>query len=305
MKRSCYRLSVDLHGSYGACQPEVKQGDTHRSLLITLTDGGMPYEIGAACTPVFICKKPDGTVLYNFCRVENNTIIYDYTPQTTAVAGLLDCELRLYNAPRQVLTDDTGALTLEGEQVELLTSVTFGIRVLPSVYNGNEIPESAGEVTALEQLVAEGAGLLRALSQARLDGEFDGPPGPKGDPGEADPVLLQKLTRLDTVLGDIDTALDAILAIQEELLGTVTFTVNDSYEDHTFTVTNGTTWGDFIRGHGFLCPDCEGSVPMGISADYNEIVGVCADCGTTWVMEDMGEAVFSDTPIRSTRYYLA
>ena len=111
---------------------------------------------------------------------------------------------------------------------------------------------------------------------------------------------------LNATVGDINTALDAIIKIQEELIGTITFTIYDYNQEYTFTVLDGTTWGEFMgSAHRFNCPDCEGSVPMGIGADHNEIVGVCADCGITWWIEDMGEAVFSDTPIRSTCYYLA
>ena len=45
------------------------------------------------------------------------------------------------------------------------------------------------------------------------------------------------------VIGDIETALDAIIAIQEELIGTPTSTF--TIEGQTFTVEEGMTWGEW------------------------------------------------------------
>ena len=109
MERSVYRFSLDIRDSIGACQPEMKQGDTHRRLYIDLTDGSMPYPIGDGCRVVFTAKKPDGTVICNTCRVENNTVIYDITPQTTSQAGILNCELQLYDGTAEPLELITSA----------------------------------------------------------------------------------------------------------------------------------------------------------------------------------------------------
>lgn len=184
MERSYIRISLDLSGKAGACRPEIKQGDNHRSLYITLTDGGDPYTVTSDCSAVFVCKKPDEEVLYNFCTVENNTIIYDFTPQTTAVPGLLNCELRLYNAPRQLLSDEDGHLTIQGTDVGLLTSVTFQVRIVSNVCSDEQILESAGEHSALTQLYAQTQALVQAFNIALGTGQLDGPQGEKGDPGK-------------------------------------------------------------------------------------------------------------------------
>lgn len=160
MERSVYRFSLDIRDSIGACQPEMKQGDTHRRLCINLTDGGVPYPIGDGCRVVFTAKKPDGTVIYNTCAVENNTVIYDITPQTTSSAGILGCELQLYDG----LADP----------LELITSAAFSIRVHPRVYNENDIPASEAESTGISAMLHQAEQAIEALSEARESGEFDG-----------------------------------------------------------------------------------------------------------------------------------
>ena len=139
MERSVMDITLELTQSYSHTQVTVKRGDTHRSLRIHLADGGRPYRMGENCTAVFTAVKPDGSHLFNACRVEEDTIGYDLTPQTTALPGQLECELRLYG--------DNGAL---------LTSAAFGITVADTVYaDGDENIASTGEVTALTKLVGD------------------------------------------------------------------------------------------------------------------------------------------------------
>ena len=184
MERSYIRISLDLSGKAGACRPEIKQGDNHKSLYITLTDGGDPYTVSSDCSAVFVCKKPDGQGLYNFCEVENNTIIYELTPQTTAVPGLLSCELRLYDAPRRLLTAQDGSLVVAGTDIQLLTSVTFPLRIVPRVCNDEALLESTGEHSALTQLYAQTQSLVNVFNTALATGDLRGPKGPKGDQGD-------------------------------------------------------------------------------------------------------------------------
>ena len=50
--------------------------------------------------------------LFNNCIIENGIIRYDFTPQTVAAAGVLECEIRIYD-------EDGGVLHLgEGFLVE-------------------------------------------------------------------------------------------------------------------------------------------------------------------------------------------
>lgn len=137
MERSVMDMTLELTQSYSHTQVTVKRGDTHRSLRIHLADGGRPYRLERNCNAIFTGVKPDGSHLYNACRMEGDAIIYDLTAQTTAIPGELACELRLY-----------------GENGALLTSAAFGITVADTVYaDGDENVVSTGEATALTKLL--------------------------------------------------------------------------------------------------------------------------------------------------------
>lgn len=158
MTNSIYRVSLDIHDSGSQISLNVKKGDTKRSIIATLTENGRPYTIADDCTAVFTAKKPDGNIIYNACVILGNAIHYDITSQTTAVAGAVPCELRIYGG--------------EGEQ---LTSPRFTLIVDPTVYSDGEVvEESTNEVTELTQLVSEANVLIKTV-QSKLDnGEFVG-----------------------------------------------------------------------------------------------------------------------------------
>jgi len=175
MEQTIHTITMDLQrpGNPGAVT--VKKGDTHRLLRLRLLAGGKPYVLSAECYGVFTARKPDSTVICNACTREGNTLLYQLTPQTTAVAGTLDCEIRLY-----------------GEKDALLTTAAFCLTVEDTVYTeGDEAITSAGEVTALTRLISqattattEANAVAEALLQAKEDGLFNGPQGEKGDKGD-------------------------------------------------------------------------------------------------------------------------
>lgn len=143
MNASIYRISLDIHEPYSNVSLDVKRGDTNRKIHIMLTDGGFPYHISEECYAVFTATKPDGNIVFNHCSIEGNTIIYELTPQTVAVEGLAECEVKLYGA------DD-----------KLLTSSCFNLVVNETVYNEGDEIESEKEVDALTHLVSEAATVI-------------------------------------------------------------------------------------------------------------------------------------------------
>ena len=138
MNASIFRISLDIHEAHSSVSLSVKRGDTNRKILITLTDDGFPYQISEDCYAVFTATKPDGHIIFNRCTIENNIITYDITPQTTVVAGLLNCELKLY-----------------GSDDQLITSPEFVMIVDETVYNEGDEIESFDEIDALTHLVSE------------------------------------------------------------------------------------------------------------------------------------------------------
>ena len=171
MNYSNYRASLDIHAAGSQAVLHAKQGDTKRQILVTLTEDGRPYLISSDCRAVFTAKKPDGSILFNDCAIEGNLISYSFTAQTTALAGRLDCEIRLYGA-------DNG----------LITSPGFDLIVDATVYEDGDVVESAAEVSALTSLVSEANTLVSEVNRKLENGEFNGPKGDKGDTGATGPA---------------------------------------------------------------------------------------------------------------------
>lgn len=138
MKYIEYQITLDIHKTVSPISLRVKKGDTRRRLRICLSDRGRPYHISEGCFAVFTAQKPDGNVVYNECSIEDCVIVYDMTEQTTAVPGVLECEIKLYGA-------DNG----------LLTSSGFHILVEDTVYDADTEVESASEYSALVAMVTK------------------------------------------------------------------------------------------------------------------------------------------------------
>ena len=134
MKDSHYRVSLDIQRTQSQVSLHIKQGDSSRKVFISLCEGGKPYYIEEDCYAVFSAKKPDNTKIENRCIIEDNTIIYDVTEQSTAVIGKLNCEVKLY-----------------GKDSKLLLSPSLTIVVEPRAV-GDDLIESSSEYSALTEL---------------------------------------------------------------------------------------------------------------------------------------------------------
>ena len=138
MNNSIFRINLDIHDTRTQASVRITQNDTARQIIISLSDGGVPYTISDDCYAVFTAKKPDGTVLYNDTAiVQNSKIQYDITSQTVAATGTVDCQIRIYS------TDGM-----------LITSPCFTILVTGRVFD-DSIAEGTDQFTALDELVTE------------------------------------------------------------------------------------------------------------------------------------------------------
>ena len=142
MKDSAYKISLDIneHGSQAVLK--AKKTDTGRKIYISLRAGGTPYTIAEDCYAVFTATKPDGSILYNACTIENNEIVYEFTEQTCAAVGRNRCEIKLYGL------DD-----------KLITSPRFALLVDGTVYPEGRV-ESTDEFSALTRLVTDAMGAI-------------------------------------------------------------------------------------------------------------------------------------------------
>lgn len=114
MNDSIFRISLDIHEHGSQAVLNVKKTDTGRKLYITLRAGGTPYIIEDDCYAVFKATKPDGSILYNACTIENNEIIYEFTEQTCTAVGRCRCEIALYGLDDKLITSPRFALLVDG-----------------------------------------------------------------------------------------------------------------------------------------------------------------------------------------------
>ena len=166
MKKSDTEIILDLQKTNMPPVVRAKRGDTGRILRIRLSDGGRPYEIPETALCVFTGRKSDGTVLYNQCRIRDNVLEYEFTPQTCTAVGQVPAEIRIY-----------------GETGELLTSAGFLLEVYDTVYHAQEALGSETQADALDALVCKTQSLYTEVTEKLQRGEFQGEPGPVGPAG--------------------------------------------------------------------------------------------------------------------------
>ena len=168
MEHIIHNLSLNMQSSISQVSLSVKKGDTMRKLCITLTDNGTVYRIAEGCEAVLSAKKESGWILYNNCTIdyENNIIVYEFTHGTAIMPGKLDCEIKLYDANKN-----------------LITSPQFTIIVNNSVHEDGEV-EDSNEFSALTTLYSE-------VTTKLHNGEFIGAQGPQGVQGERGPAPVK------------------------------------------------------------------------------------------------------------------
>ena len=148
MNGSIFRISLDIHEHGSQAVLKAKYGDTGRTLRISLRSGGTPYIISEFCTAIFKATKPDGTILSHACTIEDNEIVYEFTPQTCAAIGRTKCEIALYG------TDD-----------DLITSPRFALLVDGVIYPDGRI-ESTDDFAALTVLISDTNKFIEGATKA-------------------------------------------------------------------------------------------------------------------------------------------
>lgn len=160
MQDSIFRFSLDIHSTQSQVSIPVPQFDTARSIMATLTEGGKPYQLTEDCRAVFTGTKADGNPLFNDCIILNGSVIrYDFTEQTAAVVGLVDCRIKVYGANGKLLTSPRLALLVyDGDDIDYTPSA-------PEVNALNNIMqvETNRVVAETERVEAEKA---RAIAEA-------------------------------------------------------------------------------------------------------------------------------------------
>ena len=98
MNYSTFKFALDLQVLQSQVSIPVTFGDTARKLYITLTDGGVPFQLKEGFKVVLSGRKSDGTMLYDSCVLDlkNSAITYHFREQTATAPGMVQCELIIY-----------------------------------------------------------------------------------------------------------------------------------------------------------------------------------------------------------------
>lgn len=166
MNATTFKFTLDIHDIYSQFRIRVKKGDTSGRLIISLMENGKPYHITENCYAVLAgVKEKGGGILHNKCTIENNAIIYHFTKETTSTAGVIPCDILLYDQNDRVLV-----------------SPSFTIEVYDSVYSEDEV-ENSNEFSSLANLISAANTLVNDVTDKLKRGEFIGEQGPKGKDG--------------------------------------------------------------------------------------------------------------------------
>ena len=137
-------LNVGLNGVVGFKPIVIKQYDKNtRRIEITLLEGSDIYEIPTGSVAKFQATKPDGTIIFDDCVIENGMVVYKAIEDLSTCAGAVKCEVGLYNSVGD----------------ELLQSSTFNIVVEESAMDRNAVA-SSNEFNTLTIMINTITGLV-------------------------------------------------------------------------------------------------------------------------------------------------
>lgn len=158
-------ITVNLYDPYPLKVMNVKQYDTGRGALVTLTGAGGEVIVPDQEGLYVYAKKPDGTMVYNTVTLSGTQLKIDYDEQMTVATGVLQVELQTV-----------------GTDGSMVSTPIFAINVLQSNMDVTKIT-STDEFKALVESLAEVAELKKT--------------GLKGDPGEAATIRIGTVTTSD------------------------------------------------------------------------------------------------------------
>lgn len=103
MNLSVYRMTLDIRDMDSQLSFSVKQNDTMRRLIISLTDHCKPYSLPEGCYAVFTAKTSQKTVVSEGCQIKDNKIIYDISGLATATVGVSECDISIFGAEGETI----------------------------------------------------------------------------------------------------------------------------------------------------------------------------------------------------------
>ena len=205
MKDTKFRILLDIHEVRSQATIPVKVGDVSCKIYITLVEGGKPYKIHENSFGVFTGKKGDNNHLFNNCVIENGVIRYDFTPQTVAAAGILECEVRIYDEDGGVLSTPSFTIVVDERAVkdsDLASGTEFTFLDEIIVNEGQRMENERNRIEAFNnmELTVEDKGDNYLLTKTNKDGSKEEFPIGKGEDYEITPGDYQAIA--DKVVKD-------------------------------------------------------------------------------------------------------
>lgn len=193
MNLSVYRMTLDIRDMDSQLSFSVKQNDTMRRLIISLTDHCKPYTIPEGSYAIFTAKTSQNTVVSEGCQIKDNKIIYDISAVATATAGVSECDITLFGAEEETLatphiTMNVYASVLSEYVNEVIKSEEFETLTALIGQANNAIVECNSAVSGANsasenanKAATEANALIDEINEKIALGEFVGVKGDKGD----------------------------------------------------------------------------------------------------------------------------
>lgn len=97
MNKSIYNIMLDLQSPVARDALYIRQGDSMRTIVVAIADGGVPYDLMRDTNTYaeLIAKLPDGSIGGIAMTVENNTLTAVIPYEWVATAGEVWCEIKV------------------------------------------------------------------------------------------------------------------------------------------------------------------------------------------------------------------
>ena len=176
---SVSRFTLKTHEEEAQLSFSVKQGDTARRIVATMTEDGDMFYLSDDCYAVFAANKSDGTKFNDSCVIQDGRIIYDLDPQLTLVTGRADCDITIYDRGGAVISTARFVMVVfesifAGASDEMVSEDTF--HVLNNLIGDandtiNDMEDLNDAVTAAEALRVEAENAREEAETARETAE--------------------------------------------------------------------------------------------------------------------------------------
>lgn len=152
MEETRYKINLDVQqGGVQETLTGFRVGDAlSRTVCIHLVERGASYSVPEGSVVTLYARKPDGTVSYSLCSVEDGAVEHTFTSGELAAAGEVLCEVRI---------------TTGGDTPVVLSSPQFGV-IVENVLQDDDAIASTNEYSALTQAIAEMEDLCEATEEA-------------------------------------------------------------------------------------------------------------------------------------------